>query len=361
MSEVSGSRKSVVIGAGIIGASVACHLAKNGADVTLLDANDPASGTTSRSFAWVNANNKTPKQYFDLNVAGMRENRILQGELDANWLHETGNTIVSEDSGATKEKIERLTNWGYDARLITSEEARDTEPRFDPDAFPDASIAYFPGESWADAPLATRTITEAASSLGAEVRTKAEVVGIEPGEGVTLSDGETIAADVVVNAAGPDGANIARMVGREVPLDVFPGLIVRISAPDNPLNGLLHTPLVNLRPDGDGFVAAHHDSVDAMMHDTVDLDELAEELLQRAKKIIPSLEDSEVVELRPGRRPVPGDGYSSVGGLQGISGYYECLTHSGVTLGPLLGRLLAAEILTGDFDPLLEGFRPDRF
>ncbi|MGI8650508.1 MAG: NAD(P)/FAD-dependent oxidoreductase, partial [Rubrobacter sp.] len=86
--------KVIVVGAGIIGASVAYHLAKNGAEVVLLDAADPASGTTSRSFAWVNANNKTPKSYFDLNVAGMKENEALQEELGGEWLHKTGNTIV---------------------------------------------------------------------------------------------------------------------------------------------------------------------------------------------------------------------------------------------------------------------------
>jgi glycine/D-amino acid oxidase-like deaminating enzyme len=50
-----------------------------------------------------------------------------------------------------------------------------------------------------------------------------------------------------------------------------------------------------------------------------------------------------------------------VGGLSGIPGYYEAVTHSGVTLGPLVGRLLAREILAGDVDPLIAPFRPDRF
>jgi glycine/D-amino acid oxidase-like deaminating enzyme len=37
------------------------------------------------------------------------------------------------------------------------------------------------------------------------------------------------------------------------------------------------------------------------------------------------------------------------------------VTHSGVTLGPLIGRLLAQEILTGEVEPVAAPFRPDRF
>jgi glycine/D-amino acid oxidase-like deaminating enzyme len=44
-----------------------------------------------------------------------------------------------------------------------------------------------------------------------------------------------------------------------------------------------------------------------------------------------------------------------------IPGYFEAVTHSGVTLGPLLGRLLAQTVATGQTDPLLAPFSPDRF
>jgi glycine/D-amino acid oxidase-like deaminating enzyme len=58
---------------------------------------------------------------------------------------------------------------------------------------------------------------------------------------------------------------------------------------------------------------------------------------------------------------MPDDGLSCVGVLSTIPGYYEAVTHSGVTLGPLVGRLLAREVLTGEIAPLLAPFSPDRF
>jgi glycine/D-amino acid oxidase-like deaminating enzyme len=68
-----------------------------------------------------------------------------------------------------------------------------------------------------------------------------------------------------------------------------------------------------------------------------------------------------VLDTRVGHRPIPEDGFPVVGGAGDIKGYYEAVTHSGVTLGPLLGRTLAAEIVRGDVDPLVAPFRASRF
>src|SRR5207248_10672435 len=63
--------RCIVIGAGIIGTTVALRLAQRGAAVTLLDQGLPGGGTTGTTFAWVNASAKEPRSYFDLNAAGM--------------------------------------------------------------------------------------------------------------------------------------------------------------------------------------------------------------------------------------------------------------------------------------------------
>ena len=49
------------------------------------------------------------------------------------------------------------------------------------------------------------------------------------------------------------------------------------------------------------------------------------------------------------------------GALPGLDGFYVVVSHSGVTLGPLWGRVAAAEILEGALDPRLGPYRPDRF
>lgn len=49
-----------------------------------------------------------------------------------------------------------------------------------------------------------------------------------------------------------------------------------------------------------------------------------------------------------------------VGTIDGLDGFYVASTHSGVTMGPLLGRIVANEVLSGTADERLETFRPGR-
>ena len=360
--------KVAVTGAGIVGSSVAYRLSEGGAEVVLIDGVEPASGTTSTSFAWVNANNKLPRDYFELNVAGMREHRRLREEIGGDWLHTTGNLIWAADDEQEnlESRVERLRNWSYTAEILSASTVNEElEPRV---AFPDPDlrIAHFPEESWVDAPALTRTLVNAATRNGAHRHFGAAVRGIEvEGEGVALhlESGDAVHADAVVNATGAKGASVAEMVGRELPLDVFPGLLVRVAVFGAPLRHLMHTPRINVRPDGPGYVLLHHDSVDERLaYDFAGTeDPLCAELLKRARLVLPALQEAEVVEARFGMRPVPADGHSCVGALSAIPGYYEAVTHSGVTLGPLIGRLLAREILTGEVDPLIAPFRADRF
>ena len=362
-----GALKVAIIGAGIVGSSVAYRLSEGGAEVVVIDGAEPGSGTTSTSFAWVNANNKLPREYFELNVAGMREHERLRDEIGGDWLYTTGNLIwaADEEQENLQRRVERLRSWSYAAEMLpASTVTKELEPEATfPD--PDLRIAHFPEESWADAPALTRTLVEAAIRNGAQTTFRESVRGIEvEGEGVMLrlEDGE-VHADAVVNATGAKADSVAEMVGRELPLDVFPGLLVRVAVPGEPLRHLMHTPRINVRPDGPGYVLLHHDSVDERLTDDFAgiEDPLCAELLERARLVLPALEEAEVVEARFGMRPVPADGHSCVGALSGIPGYYEAVTHSGVTLGPLIGRLLAREILTGEIDPLIAPFRADRF
>jgi len=358
--------KVAVIGAGIVGSSVAYWLSQGGAEVVLIDGAEPGAGTTSASFAWVNANNKLPRDYFELNVAGMREHERLRGEIGGGWLHSSGNLIwaAEEEQENLERRVERLRSWSYVAEMLT---ASKVNAKLEPGAVvpnPESRVAHFPDESWVDAPALTRTLVQAATRNGAKALVGNEVRGIE-GEGVMLrlENGDAVHADAMVNATGAKAASVAEMVGRKLPLDVFRGLLVRVAVSGEPVHHLMHTPQINFRPDGPGYVLLHHDSVDERLTDDFagTEDPLCGELLERGRRVLPALEGAEVIEARFGLRPVPADGHSCVGTLSGVPGYYEAVTHSGITLGPIVGRLLAREILTGEVDPLIAPFRPDRF
>jgi len=75
--------KMIVIGAGVMGASVAYRLAQGGVDVTVLEATRVGGGTSGISFAWTNAHRKPPRPYHDLNVGGMKAHAALRDEFGA--------------------------------------------------------------------------------------------------------------------------------------------------------------------------------------------------------------------------------------------------------------------------------------
>ena len=361
-----------VIGAGIVGASVAFWLTRSGeARVWIVDESLPGSGTTSTSFAWANANDKPPRAYFDLNRAGLEEHFWLRDELPggAPWLHPGGNLEWSEDGAALERlerRVERLRSWGYAAEWREASQVNEIlEPRVHFPS-PDTPVAFFPYEAWVDAPQLANTLVEFTHRGGAETRFGAAVEEIEAaGDGrvaaLRLQSGERLSVDAVVNAAGPEADRVAALLGRRLQLRPREGLLARIAVQGSSIGRLLHSPRVNLRPDGPGYVLVHHGSVDRELDGDAERDFLCHELLKRARQVIPALEGAKLEEARVGVRPMPEDGLACVGAVVELPGYYEAVTHSGVTLGPLLGRLLAREILSGEVDALLSPFRPDRF
>src|SRR5690349_611071 len=130
------SSEIVVVGAGSVGSNVAYRLAQRGARVTLLDAGSPGDGTSSRSFAWLNAFRKTPRPYYNLNFASMAEHANLAEELGhltgrGGWHHRPGGLHwddTPEGQAELRETAERLEAWGYPVELISPEAAMELEP-----------------------------------------------------------------------------------------------------------------------------------------------------------------------------------------------------------------------------------------
>jgi glycine/D-amino acid oxidase-like deaminating enzyme len=89
--------------------------------------------------------------------------------------------------------------------------------------------------------------------------------------------------------------------------------------------------------------------------------EPALQIMDMAAHVFPALEDVRPEAVRITIRPIPLDDQTAIGSLPGVEGYYLCVTHSGVTLAPILGRLVARELTTGDAGTDLSAFRPDRF
>lgn len=355
-----------VIGAGIVGASVAYELAGRDVDVVVVDGAGVGDGATAVSFAWVNANDKRPRDYFELNHAGMREYARLAGELpDTGWLHRGGRLATAEHIPDLEAHVSRLVSWGYPAEML---DARTVAAQLEPGvefADPDLRIGFFPEEFCVDAVTLTRLLMARAGTRGATGHFGSAVVAMErhgDTSVVRLSDGTTMYADAVVNATGAAAAEVGRLLGSPVPLAPTWGMTAVVHAQGHLVRHVVHTADVEVRPEGVDLLRLHDTTVDALLPDGArDRVELTATLLQRAAGLVPGLASAQVLGTYVGLRPIPADGVSSVGALPSIPGCYEAVTHSGVTLGPLIGRLLATEIVDGTVDRLLRPFRPDRF
>jgi len=369
-----------VIGAGVLGAALAARLAELGTRVTLLEADGPGRATTRWSLAWLNANEKTPRAYHDLNAAGIaawaRLARSLEGE---SWFRPVGNLewAVTRDAGdRLAARVHRLAEWGYAARPVDARTAADLAASY---RLPSGitAAAWFPDEGYVlTEPLVDRLV-ERAVECGATVLTGAAGRVVElPMDGGTVravrtASGESIGVDVAVccagrwtpalaASAGADGA--VRLLPWESPGATAPGLVVRAGPCRPALRRMAHAPDVVVRPHPEGLV--HLEALDAAVDlhtPEAELRRWADELLSRARRLVPGLRDAEVVEHRVCVRPMPVDGHPVVGWLPGVGGAYVVVTHSGVTLGAHLARLVATEIVDGAEAAELAPYRPGRF
>jgi glycine/D-amino acid oxidase-like deaminating enzyme len=361
-----------VIGAGLLGSAVAYYASLAGASVTLIEQGRPGGGTSSTTFSWLNANNKTPREYFDLNLAGMREHVALEQQLgEAPWLHHGGNLEWADDDRQAAEleaKVERLLSWGYRAEWLSADRVlRDLEPCLDLNLAGANRITYFPDECWLDPlPLIQRLLHESVKR-GARLR-RGTIAGlqIEDGRvrGITTSGGERIGADVTVCCAGRWTASLASSSGFTLPTANTAGLLALTMPSATGLRHILHAPRVNIRPDGAGRLLLASDQTDANVtpetHPSPDLPG-CRELLERACEVLPSLRGTPIEAARLGIRPIPADGVTTAGAIPGVDNAYMLVTHSGATMCLALGRMAAGEILEGRSAPELAAFRPARF
>ena len=84
-------------------------------------------------------------------------------------------------------------------------------------------------------------------------------------------------------------------------------------------------------------------------------------MIARIRQKLRGQPDVQLAQVKLGERPVPMDGLPVVGAVPGVPGVFVAVMHSGVTLGPLIGQLLAKEILQGRSSPLMSSFRASRF
>jgi len=141
------------------------------------------------------------------------------------------------------------------------------------------------------------------------------------------------------------------------------GLLVYVQAPGIHLDGVLFTPRCHIRPDPSGrLLICKNDAIHALGPNSIVDPAMpeADALIQEASRVIPALASMKANEVKLGIRAIPADGLPATGPVRGVDGYYVAVMHSGITLAPAIGTMVAAELLGAHREAALAEFRPDR-
>jgi D-hydroxyproline dehydrogenase subunit beta len=364
----------VVIGAGVVGAAVAAGLTRRGADVTVLEARRPGSGTTTTSFAWINAGNKNPDSYYRLNHAGVHAHHEFAGD-GAPWFFPTGNlewAVSEDDRSALARRIDKAHERDYPVQQLTAEQAAALEPDL---IGQPAGTEYvlFPTEAHTYPALLLARLLGEAKDGGATIISPAQVTAVEDRAGtlsVETADSARHTADIVISCAGRWTEQVAELAGAYAPMldpdlagSATVGFLATTALVPTRLSRVLTAPDLNVRPDGAGRLLLQTLDLDRLADPTAPpaLDSaIAKEMAGRLPGVLRTTEGAAIEKMQVGQRALPADGLTIAGFADTAARFYVVATHSGITLAPLLADLVAAEV-HGDEAALLGDFRPTRF
>ena len=349
----------LVVGAGIVGASVAWHLARAGARVTVVEAGAPGGVATRRSFAWINASWGNPEPYFRLRVRAMAEWRRLAAELPAIPLRWCGGLCWDLPAEQLEAYAREHGGWGYGIRRVDRAEAARLEPNL---AAPPAFALHVAAEGAVEPEDAAHALLAAAERHGATLvrETRVTALAVTAGRAVAVETGAgRLAADDIVLAAGLGTAALAATAGVRLPLTAPPGLLVHTRPHAPLLNGLVLAPDLHMRQTAAGRIVIGADFGGAEAG--ADPEATARALFERARAMLRGAESLAPDFHAIGERPMPADGFPIVGRPAGLAGLAVAVMHSGITLAPAVGLFVAEDILAGRRDPLLAPYGPERF
>ncbi|MFM2280223.1 MAG: hypothetical protein RLZZ444_2454 [Pseudomonadota bacterium] len=348
----------IVIGGGIIGASIAWHLADAGAHVTVY-CRDPGGVATPNSFAWINANWGNPEPYFHLRRRSMERWKRLAALIPGIAPVWNGSICYDLEPDALTHFAEEHGSWGYGLARIDRDEIVRLEPNLAD--LPDWALKI-DEEGMIEPHEAALALLADAERKGAGIvrdRTITRLVvrdgkicGIETELGI-------VDADEVVLAAGAETALLAAAIGITIPMEASPGLLMDTHPAPPLLNHIIVAPGMEMRQAADGSIVAatSFNGTDPGKDPEQTARTLFADLLRRLK---PGT-SLEYRHFRIGYRPLPKDGFPILGRTEGVTGLYVAVTHSGVTLAPAIGEIAAREILTGEDEPMLALYRLSRF
>ncbi|MBM3549494.1 MAG: FAD-binding oxidoreductase [Alphaproteobacteria bacterium] len=349
----------IVVGAGILGASAAYHLAKAGAEVEIIDADHPGKATMAGAGiicpwasqvdnpAWYRLSAASAKYYPDLAAA------LVDGGERANGYRRVGALITSEipaDLAAAEKRLRARHNDAPEAGTITrfgNAEARKLFPPFRDDL----EAIHVSGAARVEARAFSAAMLKLAVAHGAVQRNERVSLHREADRAVCIgADGKKIDGDSVILAGGAWAPEVLKPIGIELPIAPQKGQILHFG-----MGGVDTSNWPVLLPMNSYYMLCFDDSrvvVGATRETGSGFDYRVtaagqSEVLGFALSFAPGLRNATLLETRIGFRPAGPSYLPMLGPATGIQGLLigNGLGAGGLTMGPMAGRLLAEAAL----------------
>ena len=365
----------VIVGGGIVGIATAYFLAKSGVKCTVIERD--AVGSHASGFAYgglspTGDSDASGNLLPDAQVSneGMRLHREfatrLQAETGINTEFRERPTLslafTDQEVQAAKSHVSKLGQIeGWTARWLDAADAKAIEPRIS-----DAAIGAIYSEGGADVEpyRFVLALLGAAENLGATIR-HGEVIGLKREgnrvTGVVLNNGE-VSSDCVVLAAGPWTGDASSWLNIPINISPLKGQILRLRAPGTPFRVSIGWDgnYATTKPDGLLWTGTTEEEAGFDENPTP---EARDQIMTSLLKMIPSLEDAQLVQQTACLRPLADDGQIVLGGVHDWNGVYIATGtgRKGILLGPAMGLITSDLITKGATDIPIEQFSPSRF
>ncbi len=373
----------VIIGAGIIGSSIAYHLGLSKLRVTLLERRDIASGSSGACDGLVFLQSKKPGIHLELAMESRRRFDLLVRRLPMPIEYKaTGGMVVveTEDEMAAMEKfVDAQQKVGLDVTLLNGDRARQVEPHLSGHILGATSS---PLDGQVNPIALTLGFALGAKNLGVQVITGTAVHGIEITGGrvsAVETDCGRFEADIIVNAAGSHAPEIGNMVGLSIPIKPRRGQIVVTEACPPMLKHCMISAkyiAAKFNPEmanagGEGISIEQTENGNLLLgstrefvgYDKRNTTKGLQRICAKTAGIIPALEQANVIRAFAGLRPYTPDGLPILGPVADVPGFFMAAGHEGdgIALSPITGELIAQMIVKGKSDFPLDAFRLGRF
>ena len=371
--------KVVIVGAGILGATIAYNLSNhNKVDITIVESKSPCSGASSHSFSWLNSFGKDPSEYHQLNrlSIGMwnRFSDSLGGKIG---FHQGGEVhLENTETGAKrlKSQVKRLQEEGYPCYMINKEELKKIEPGIVTDGITAISFSEIDGQ--VEPNKVVKECLKRAQNNGVEILLDTPVIDLKTEQNKVKSIGTTkgkIECDIAILACGVETTKIAAMANINVPQRESPGIVIRSDPIPRIIEtvSVIHIPVLNsakkelqlngihIRQSTEGVISMGGGNQETI--NTDDSQEYAEEIKSLVQQYLPDIKQIKPYSLPTGYRPMPIDGLPIIGFSNKVPNVYVTLMHSGVTLAPLIGEIVSLEIINRTNTKMLSPYRLTRF